>query len=441
MNIVVTQFWTNNLSYGQYTKAINEKYCVDKDYTYHLETDTNKIINGLNGRSYTWYKPKLIMEVLEQHNPDYVLFLDADAIVSDNSYRIEDFIVDGYDCVVTKDYGPSVMNAGVLLFKNTEWTKSFLQKWWDISEELTGPNGESAGYYHRGLWHDQTCFGYLYNNEPDYKSKIKIIDNKILNGRVFKDIHNRNFIFHAFSYGMVPNRTIDSAYYNIFNLPKPEGDYLIDIAKNYNTDKHFEHNYFNLIYNDLFKEKQMEIKRFIEIGIDKGGSVELWRDYFKNAEVVGCDIALDLAKNYLGEDNLERIVLKKLDQSSESELESFSEMYQDVDVILDDGSHKMFDQQITFAKLFKTLKSGGVYIIEDLHTSLEVVMPEKRIFGWGDPDKTITLDMLKNYQNTGEIVSDFMTKEEMDYLNENIKSIDVYQSRPDWSITSVIIKK
>lgn len=116
-------------------------------------------------------------------------------------------------------------------------------------------------------------------------------------------------------------------------------------------------------------------------------------------------------------------------------------MYKDVDVVLDDGSHKMVDQQITFAKLFKTLKSGGIYIIEDLHTSLEVVMPEKRVFGWGDPDKTITLDMLRHYQNTGEIVSDFMTKDEMRYLSENIKSVEVYQSRPDWSITSVIIKK
>ena len=441
MKIIVTQFWTNNLSYGKYTKAINENYCIEKNYIYHIETDTNKILNGLNGRSYTWYKPKLIMEVLDTYNPDYVLFLDADAIVSDKSYKIEDFLVEGYDCIVTEDYGPSVMNGGVLLFKNTEWTKMFLQKWWEISEELMGPNGEPIGYFNQALWHDQTCFGYLYNNNSDYRSKIKILNNEILNGRIFKDFHNKNFIFHAFSYGMVPNRTIDTAYYNIFNLPKPEGDYLIDIVGNYNTDKHYEHNYFNLIYNELFKEKQLEIKTFIEVGIDKGGSLELWRDYFKNAEIIGLDINLDIAKKYIGDDNLNRITLKNLNQSDENQLVEFSKKYENVDVILDDGSHKMFDQQITFAKLFKMLKSGGVYIIEDLHTSLEVVMPEKSIFGWGDPNKTITLDMLKNYQKNNEIISDYMTKEEIEYLNENIQSIDIYRSRIDWSITSVIIKK
>jgi len=441
MNIVIAQFWTNNLSYGKYTKAINEKYCADKNYIYHVETNTNKILNALNGRSYTWYKPILLLEVLEKHNPEYILFLDADAIVVNNSYNIEDFLIEGYDCIVTEDYGPSVMNAGVMLFKNTKWTKSFLQKWWDISEELIGPNGEPPGYYNNGLWHDQTCFGYLYNNQFEYKTKIKITDNKILNGRIFKDIQNNNFIFHAFSYGMIHNRTIDTAYYKIFNISKPEGKYLIDIANNYNTDKHYEHNYFNLIYNDLFKEKQLEIKKFIEIGIDKGGSVELWRDYFKNAEVIGIDINLNVAKNYIGEDNLDRITLINLNQSDKSQLIEFSKLYQNVDVILDDGSHKMYDQQITFALLFNMLKSGGVYIIEDLHTSLEVIMPEKRIFGWGDPEKTITLDMLRNYQNTGQIFSEYMTKEEMEYLNKNIQSIDIYQSRPDWSITSVIIKK
>jgi hypothetical protein len=101
----------------------------------------------------------------------------------------------------------------------------------------------------------------------------------------------------------------------------------------------------------------------------------------------------------------------------------------------------MYDQQITLAKMFKSLKSGGIFIIEDLHTSLEVPLPEKAWCGWGDPDKTITLDMLKEFQVNGKIISDFMTEEEMEYLNNNIESIEVYQSKPDWSITSVIKKK
>lgn len=440
MKIVVAQFWTKNLSYAKYTKAINEKYCNEQNYIYHVEDEDDKIKSSINGRAFTWYKPKFLLDVIEKHNPDYVLFLDADAIVSDGSYRIEDFIDENYDCIVTMDHGPSRMNAGVLLFKNSEWTKEFLQRWWDVSDELVGPHGQSKGYYNNGLWHDQTCFGYLYDNEG-YNSKIKIIDNKVLNGRIFRDLQNKNFIFHAFSYGLVKNRTLDTAYYSIFNITKPEGVEIVDMIDHYMTDKHHEHNFFNLIYNDLFKSLRNEVKKFVEVGIYDGESVRLWRDYFINAEIYGLDINPENADNKLGSTNRDRLTLIKMDQSNVDEIESFSSSHNDIDVILDDGSHRMYDQQITLAKMFKSLKSGGIFIIEDLHTSLEVPLPEKAWCGWGDPDKTITLDMLKEFQVNGKIISDFMTEEEMEYLNNNIESIEVYQSKPDWSITSVIKKK
>ncbi len=440
MKIVVAQFWTKNLSYAKYTKAINEKYCDEQGYIYHVEEDDDKIKSSIIGRAFTWYKPKFLLDVIEKHNPDYVLFLDADAIVSDDSYRIEDFIDENYECVVTMDHGPSRMNAGVLLFKNSEWTKEFLQRWWDVSDELAGPHGQSKGYYNNGLWHDQTCFGYLYDNEG-YNSKIKIINNRVLNGRVFRDLQNKNFIFHAFSYGLVKNRTLDTAYYSIFNITKPEGVEIVDMIDHYMTDKHHEHDFFNLIYNDLFKSLRNEVKKFVEVGIYDGESIRLWRDYFINAEIYGLDINPENADNKLGSTNRDRLTLIKMDQSNVDEIESFSSSHNDIDVILDDGSHRMYDQQITLAKMFKSLKSGGIFIIEDLHTSLEAPMPEKAWCGWGDPDKTITLDMLKEFQTNGKIVSDYMTEEEMDYLNNNIESVEIYQSKPDWSITSVIKKK
>lgn len=439
MNILIAQFWTNNLSYSQYTKSINEKYCDEKGYGYFIESNDFKIKSELNGRSFTWYKPKFLLNVLDEKNPDYILFLDADAIVCNNNYKIEEFIDENYDIVVTRDYGPSVMNAGVILLKNTDWVRSFLQKWWDISNELNGPNGEPKGYYNNGLWHDQTCFGYLYNNEVGYKSKIKIINNKILNGNVFRDPVHNNFIFHAFSHGLLKNRTLDTAYYIIFNLQKPECNELLDIVNQYMTDKHFEHNFFNLIYSDLFKGLQNKVKKFVEIGINNGESTRLWRDYFINSEIFGLDNKIEVANDNIK--NKDRISLIKFDQSNIDDLNNFVTNFEDIDVILDDGSHKMQDQQITFAKLFKILKSGGIYIIEDLHTSLEAQLPQKQWCGWGDPTKTLTLDMLKKYQFSKKIESDYLSDEEIVYLNDNIESVEIYQTRPDWSITSVIKKK
>jgi hypothetical protein len=439
--IILAQYWTQNLSYGEYTKKINERYCEEQNYEYHLETDDDKIRNGVGKRAITWYKPLFLLDILETKNPDYILFLDADAVVVNNSYRIENFINENYDIICTEDYGPSLMNAGVILLKNSDWTKTFLKEWWDVCDKLDGGENTMKGHYANALWHDQTCFSYLLQNYLDCRKHINVIDNKVLNGRHFVDEVNKNFIFHAFSFGNLPKRNLDKAYYNLFNIPLPKGKELLEIVDYYSTDKHYEHNYFNLIYNNLFKDIYTDVKNFMEIGINDGESVKLWRDYFVNSNIIGVDIDLNKSSDNLLRSGLDRLILVNSDQSSESDLVSLSEKYPNMDVILDDGSHKMRDQQITLSKLFKSVVPGGIYTIEDLHTSFEAIMPEKVIFGWGDPSKTITLDMLNSFNTTGKIISDYMTQEEMDYLTNNIESIEIYKNRTDWSVTSVIRKK
>ena len=147
MKIVIAQFFNTNLSYGKFTKEINKKYCDEKGYIYHLESDDNKIKTALEGRSPTWYKSKFINEVFELYNPDYILFLDADAIVCDFSYTVEDFIDPNYNIICTEDYGPSRLNAGVFIMKNSDWTKRVMNKWWETGNNLAGGSNNEIGYY------------------------------------------------------------------------------------------------------------------------------------------------------------------------------------------------------------------------------------------------------------------------------------------------------
>ena len=37
------------------------------------------------------------------------------------------------------------------------------------------------------------------------------------------------------------------------------------------------------------------------------------------------------------------------------------------DIIIDDGSHQISDQQITFGNFFHLLNSSGLYVIEDIY--------------------------------------------------------------------------
>ncbi|GMH94333.1 hypothetical protein TL16_g12877 [Triparma laevis f. inornata] len=43
-----------------------------------------------------------------------------------------------------------------------------------------------------------------------------------------------------------------------------------------------------------------------------------------------------------------------------------------LDILIDDGSHLMRDQQIIFSRFFPLIKPGGVYIMEDVHSSRQI---------------------------------------------------------------------
>jgi hypothetical protein len=223
--ILVAQFYTENITYGKYSQEINKKYCDDNGYTYVVETNTQKIVNSLDGRSPTWYKPKFLLEIFETYNPEYVLFLDIDAVIVDHTEKIESFIDEPYDLVATRDYGHhSVMNAGVLLIKNTEWSRKLLNLWWYSAHFYTprmipelvvlDEHLDLNEYFTVGLWHDQTCLTLLYRNLPWINPKTKIINYDKLN---WMHPFENNFIYHGFGYGYEPYRRIDEVHRKIFN--------------------------------------------------------------------------------------------------------------------------------------------------------------------------------------------------------------------------------
>lgn len=224
---------------------------------------------------------------------------------------------------------------------------------------------------------------------------------------------------------------------------------LSEISKKYPTDKDFTHNYYNSVYEDAFKDMRENVKLLCEIGIGgfwkevgwvPGNSLKVWRDYFPNAKVLGLDINLHEITDS------ERISLEWLDQSKRDLVIEYSRKLENYDVIIDDGSHNVYDQQITLAYFFKSLKSGGIYVLEDLHSSEEVEIPEKaKMWGWGVPGYVTPLELLdqfekKNNFDVGSLKPYSLTENELKYLEDNIKSVKVFRVGPT-SITSVIVKK
>jgi hypothetical protein len=120
-------------------------------------------------------------------------------------------------------------------------------------------------------------------------------------------------------------------------------------------------------YDRLFLNYRYKPIRLLEIGVQNGGSLEIWPRYFPNSELVlGCDI--DIACSGLMFDN-EKIAVLIGDANTDEIERSIIEKSATFDIIIDDGSHKSSDIVRSFARYFPHLSDGGIYIAEDLHCS------------------------------------------------------------------------
>ena len=127
---------------------------------------------------------------------------------------------------------------------------------------------------------------------------------------------------------------------------------------------HKWHHYIPL-YDRYFSPFRGRKIRFLEIGVSKGGSLQMWRKYFgDDAIIYGIDID-PMCEKFNGLAGQVRIG----SQIDAAFLDSVVKEMGGVDIVLDDGSHRMSHIPITLKCLFPHLSYGGIYMIEDLHTS------------------------------------------------------------------------
>ncbi len=104
---------------------------------------------------------------------------------------------------------------------------------------------------------------------------------------------------------------------------------------------------------------------FLEIGVSKGGSLQMWQRFFGPlATIVGIDINPDCRQHQES-----GIHVRIGDQSDPRFLDSVIEEFGAPDIVLDDGSHVMEHITRTFEHLYPRITKNGIYIVEDLHTA------------------------------------------------------------------------
>lgn len=118
------------------------------------------------------------------------------------------------------------------------------------------------------------------------------------------------------------------------------------------------HNYLE-IFDKHFSNIRCKVKRILEIGVQTDRSVNMWRDYFPNAEIHGIDID-PKCSNYTSD----RIYIHI---GNQSDIKFLSTLPDNFDIIIDDGSHIEQHVITSLQYLFPNkLSKNGIYVIEDM---------------------------------------------------------------------------
>ena len=223
---------------------------------------------------------------------------------------------------------------------------------------------------------------------------------------------------------------------------------LVSLGRQHGTDKATSHNYLR-IYAKIFERygTQKEIK-FLEIGAgDIGASHKMWRDYFPEAQIFCFDpFHLPEQKETLQEELIQYGV--KVFQGNQLVREDLKMHGGDFDVIIDDAAHMPDAIQISLGHLFPFLKSGGLYIVEDLITATsrqsrieQVNNNIKNILDTMHVEDYILWEAFQELEKNKTWPSSTLSNEEKEYLVNNIQNYKFFDDNMGRNNLCVIRKK
>lgn len=177
------------------------------------------------------------------------------------------------------------------------------------------------------------------------------------------------------------------------------------------------HHYFD-IYDRHFKRFRGKEIVVVEIGVFQGGSLQMWKNYFGSAaKIYGIDINPRVEE--LREKNIDIVIGS---QSDKNFLRKLKNELPPIDILIDDGGHKMKQQIFTFQELFSKIKPNGVYVCEDLATSYHLG------YGGGYKRRGTFIEFSKNLIDKLNAFHSDQKSFQVDQLTISIDSLHYYDN-------------
>ena len=220
--LVVTAFDTN-YEVGFLCSVVNEAYCQRNGYSFRRLLLSPAEMQGLAaGRHLAWGKVALLEELVSPVGPtktetskvlgklrhlkldfDYIVWIDADAMVLDHSILLDHFVelAEGADFIIGEDMADTdLLNTGLMLFRRSPWCHDLLRRWWNDSDEkwhhqvCWDQTGLCRLLSQDGFGREQPWFSWAGGLQYKRADHVFVLDCGSFN---FKYLNNCSFVFHA----------------------------------------------------------------------------------------------------------------------------------------------------------------------------------------------------------------------------------------------------
>lgn len=153
--------------------------------------------------------------------------------------------------------------------------------------------------------------------------------------------------------------TLDEMYRSVCAYPGRPGFYT--------SDKGADHDYIKSYYTHEFKDKREIVQNVLELGVQWGGSLMLWSEWFPNAKVIGLDIYEGVLEHYdemRGSREYPNVEIRIQDGYVNPVIAEHPDSF--YDYIIDDGPHSIESMKVAIQKWLPKVKPGGKLVIEDI---------------------------------------------------------------------------
>ena len=370
-----------------------------KKYSKFLKKIIHIIVDDIPSRATAWerehFQRNAISRGLGQcSNSDLIIISDLDEIpnlkslpakLEDNFFYIFELSLNYYyfnnRCIQMPNWYGSILTKYKNIKGSIQEIRDLLFKVQnEISSEKNIEFVKNAGWHFSYLASPENIaikiqsFSHTEFNNEKY-TNLMTIQNHIKNN---EDIFNRSLDFEVTPISQLPSYvqknikkyiTMGFIKQNVNNLDLNENVNLSlkSYFKNNQGKVSDKWSYYLDQYERLFKPLRDKDISLLEIGIQNGGSLEIWSKYFPKAKIfVGCDIDERCSKLFYEDQRVNLIIGDANQKIIQDDVIKKGSPF---DIVIDDGSHQSRDIIKSFMNYFPHVADSGIYIVEDLHCS------------------------------------------------------------------------